>query len=151
MLQLSYDNDAQTFDLDRDANRLIVDNELLDTAVMISLFTRRQALPDDALPDPTGHREGWWGDSYPQFDEDKIGSRLWLLSRSKTTQSVLNLAKVYAEESLQWLIDDGIATEVSVETSRKDMTAMLIIPKITLASNASKQWSSIYEAHLEQL
>jgi phage gp46-like protein len=87
----------------------------LESAVMISLFTDRRAEEDD---DPTeSNRRGWWGDTYSAIENDRIGSRLWLLSRSKEIQPTVNLAQLYAEEALQWLIEDNIAEAVNVTAS----------------------------------
>lgn len=86
----------------------------LTTAVLISLFTDRRANDDDTLPDASNDRRGWWGD----LDQDvPIGSRLWLLSRSKLMPSVALAAKGYITEALRWLIDDGVAAAVDVVTS----------------------------------
>jgi len=83
----------------------------LTSAVLISLFTDRQANDDDIPPDGGNDLRGWWGDT----DEDVlIGSRLWLLDRSKLTPAVANTAKIYIEEALKWLIDDQVALGVSV-------------------------------------
>ncbi|MFX1675214.1 phage GP46 family protein [Paraburkholderia sp. A2WS-5] len=85
----------------------------LETAVLVSIFTDRAANPDDVIPDGTGDPRGWWGD----IGEDKpIGSRLWLLDRSKQTQEVLNNARDYINEALQWLIDDGVVASIDVQT-----------------------------------
>lgn len=91
----------------------------LATAVVISLFTDRQASLDDPLPDGAGDPRGWWADD-GQF---LIGSRLWLLDRSKRTQETLMLAQGYIEEALQWLIDDGVVArfEVFVEWTQSSM------------------------------
>lgn len=91
----------------------------LQTAVMISLFTDRRALPGDPLPvsaqlTGTPDRRGWWGDSFAEIPGDRIGSRLWLLSREKQLAAVLERAREYAFEALQWLIDDGVARAVNV-------------------------------------
>lgn len=83
----------------------------LQTAVLISLFTDRVASPDDTIPDGSGDPRGWWGDTDPQRP---IGSRLWLLDRSVQTAAVLSDANDYANEALRWLIDDGVATSVTV-------------------------------------
>lgn len=101
----------------------------LETAVVISLFTDRIAQRDDVLPDPSSGRQGWWGDAFSDKDADKIGSRLWLLSREKQLSSVLSRAREYAEESLQWLVEDGIAKGVSVTTEivRTGVLGMLIV------------------------
>lgn len=87
----------------------------LRTAIIISLFSDRLARADDDLPDNTADRRGWWGDSFPQFDGDLIGSRLWLLDRAKEVPATLTSAQDYAVEALAWLIEDGLATTVSAE------------------------------------
>jgi phage gp46-like protein len=83
----------------------------LATAAYISVFTDRLANADDVLPDNSGDRRGWWGD----LDQDKpMGSRMWLLARSKLTNSVALKAKTYLVEAFQWMIDDGVAASVNV-------------------------------------
>lgn len=84
---------------------------MLQSAVLVSLFTDRRARPDDRIgaDDP----RGWWGDSYAA---QPIGCRLWLLLRSKRTTETLRRAKDYILESLQWLLDDGVAARVDVLT-----------------------------------
>jgi phage gp46-like protein len=94
------------------ASDLTVGNDL-GTAVMISLFTDATAGADDVIPDGSGDPRGWWGD---EGEDRPIGSKLWLLTRSKQTATVLALAKAYIEQALQWLIDDGVATSVGVAT-----------------------------------
>ena len=109
------------FEFDSDIQDLTSD-EGLETAVIISLFSDRRAKPDDPLPDPNNSdRRGWWGDlASPDVEGDQIGSRLWLLERSKTLDSVLVQAKEYAQEALQWLIEDGVAARVVAETERQN-------------------------------
>jgi len=85
----------------------------LETAIYLSLFTNRRANPEDKID--SDDRGGWWGDTYLSGTNDKYGSRLWLLNRSKHTQQVLNLARAYALEAVQWLIDDGVAQAVEVD------------------------------------
>jgi len=86
----------------------------LKTAVIISLFTDRQAETGDVLPDESTNRRGHWGDAMATVDGDRIGSRLWLLDREKQTSETRNRAREYAIEALQWLIDDGVAATVDV-------------------------------------
>jgi len=90
------------------------EDEGLETAVTISLFTDARAGENDPLPDPLTGRRGWWGDAFADTPGDKIGSRLWLLSRSKQFQAALGEAEIYARESLSWLVEDGIARSVKV-------------------------------------
>lgn len=107
----------------RVSNGDLVTGDQLRTAVLMSLFTDRRAEPDDRLPDFTEDRRGWWGDSYADTTDatltgDRIGSRLWLLYREKITAETIERARQYAAESLQWLIDDGVAVDVEVSARR---------------------------------
>ncbi len=88
----------------------------LQTAVIISLFSDRRAEDDDKLPDQTASRRGWWGDALDESGEGRrIGSRLWLLGREKQLPEIVAKAKEYAAESLKWLVDDGVASDVQVD------------------------------------
>lgn len=82
----------------------------LETAVLISLFTDAWALPDDEIDDPSDPR-GCWIDAF----EGRMGSRLWELRRQKMVPEVFRRAREYAAESLQWLIDDGVADSIDVD------------------------------------
>lgn len=85
----------------------------LRTAIYISLFTDRRANVDDVLPDNSDDPRGWACD-----DTDGgplLGSRLWLLDRSKQLPDVLNRARDYCHEALQWLIDDDVVARFDIE------------------------------------
>lgn len=110
---LSWSADAGAWDVSVEANDLATDAGLR-TAVLLSLFTDRRAEPGDDLPVSESDRRGWWADAFPIEDDDRYGSRLWLLARSKQTTVVLTRAQEYAKESLQWLITDSIASRVDV-------------------------------------
>ncbi|MGF6792779.1 phage GP46 family protein [Paraburkholderia sp. 35.1] len=93
-----------------DGPSLLAGNDL-QTAVLISLFTDRLALPSDPTPD--GDRRGWWGDTDPKY---RIGSRLWLLDRVKGPLDVPQRAQDYAAEALQWMIDDGVVASFDISS-----------------------------------
>lgn len=103
-------------DLELDSNDLSLD-EGLESAVYVSLFTRQRADASDPLPSVDSDRAGWWGDVVrPIVEGDRIGSKLWLLSREKQLPIVLARAKQSVTEALRWLLDDHVAAAVSVET-----------------------------------
>lgn len=104
----------------------------LARAVVNSLFCWRRAEPDDDLPGKS--RFGWWADTYA---DDRFGSRLWLLSRSKMTDDVAGRAESYAREALQWLLDDGVASEVDV-TVERDGTDQLNLAVVITKPDQSK-------------
>lgn len=86
----------------------------LETACLVSLFTDKQATADFVPTDGTSDRRGWWADPY---NDQPLGSTLWQLERAKKTRDTLGLARRYATDALQWLIDDGIAKDVVVNTA----------------------------------
>lgn len=114
-------------DLALDTFALAADDGL-ETAVILSLFSDARALEADPLPMGQTDRRGWWADAYPAADGDRFGSRLWLLRASKQLQQSLNDARLYAEESLAWLVEDGAARKVEVETfiPRDEVMGMIV-------------------------
>jgi phage gp46-like protein len=85
----------------------------LETAVILSLFTDALAREDDVIPDLTDDRRGWWG-NWESPEALELGSRLWLLSREKSTEETRRRAEEYAAEALAWLLTDGVAARVDV-------------------------------------
>lgn len=102
---------------------------LLYRAVEISLFSWRRAEPDDAVDDE--QRMGWWGDTFPAVDGDKLGSRLWLLRRKTVVPEVLRQAEAYAREALQWMIDDELVRTVEIQLTRPDRTRVDMVVTLT--------------------
>lgn len=150
MIRLDYSNQTQMPDLVRDGGNLET-SDLLNTAIFISLFTRQQAQVDDALPDlQSTNREGWWADAFTEIEGERLGSRLWLLSRAKASTDTLNRAKTYAEEALQWLLDDGIVSDLAVEVERQEASLAFKV-SLTKPSAPTSRWQSIWTAHLAAL
>lgn len=118
-IKIRFDSDTLEGDLLFSSNDLEMDDGL-GSAVLVSLFSDRRAKDDDELPDTQGSERGWWGDLIdPAVTGDEIGSRLWLLERSKITQNTINLAEEYATEALQWMIDDGVAQTINVTAGER--------------------------------
>jgi phage gp46-like protein len=85
----------------------LVNDDGLETAVVLSLFTDGLAHDDDVLPsNDNNDRRGWWA--------GPMGSRLWLLSREKETEDVRLRAEFYTREALQWMIDDDVSDQIDV-------------------------------------
>lgn len=79
------------------------------TAVLISLFTDAAASGDDVVADRSDDPRGWWG--------GEIGSKLWLRARSKKVSTTLALVRHDIEVALAWLVQDGVAASVDVDTA----------------------------------
>lgn len=89
----------------------------LATSVITSIFSWARA----------NGEQGWWGDSYPDVDNDQLGSKLWTLRREKLTAQTINKAKEIVQESLQWLIDDQVASLVEVQVERNGLDRLDIL------------------------
>lgn len=130
-IALTWDNTRGCADLS------LIDNDLasdagMETAVILSLFCDRRAFDDDVPPsgDPDDRR-GWWADQFADNEGDLIGSRLWLLDRSVSTDETRRRAEEYCKEALQWMVDDLVVASfdvlVELDAARiKTGAAMLI-------------------------
>lgn len=95
------------------ASGALAEDDGLQTCLLLSLFLDRRARADDPLPDPaSGDRRGWLGDAFA--DDDRHGSRLWLLERAKQNEETRRRAEEYAAEALDWLVEDGLASAVRI-------------------------------------
>lgn len=151
---ISWDGDLMEGDFLFSENDLESEDGLF-TAALISLFTDRRAYDDDVLPDPqSDDRRGWWGDlASTEVDGDQIGSRLWLLERSKVLPEILTRAEEYAREALEWMVEDGIAAKVEVFAERQgSVEAPVLALKVEIykvdgqveAMEFSTQWENMY-------
>jgi len=113
------------FYLDLSTGNPPIDNTL-QAAVIASLFTDRRLTADDPRPqhladDIQNYAGGYWGDDYPSDGSEPgaqarpHGSLLWVLHRAKETAETRQLAIIYIEQSLQWLIDTDRAIEIGVD------------------------------------
>lgn len=120
----------------------LLSGEDLETAILLSLFSDRLARDDDEYDGDD--RRGWWGDSGADYP---IGSRLWLLNRQKLTPATAARAETYANEALQWLIDDGVVSSISIATqivypSRLNMEILFTKPD---GGSSSFKYSWVWE------
>lgn len=105
-----------------DADLTMIDSDLasdrgLETAVILSLFTDRRAETDDKPPSGDERdRRGWWADQLSAVEGDRIGSRLWLLDRSKRTNETALRAKEYVAEALAWMLVDRVVAGIDIQT-----------------------------------
>lgn len=107
-IALQWDSAANHADWVQSGSVLTTGNDL-ESAIIISLFADRISAVGDVIPDGTNDPRGWWADGTVP-----IGSRLWLLRRSKQIPETLQLAYDYIAEALQWLLDDGVVAQFDI-------------------------------------
>ena len=112
-IKFTFEDCTTPLDIEIAGGDIVQANDLI-TAVMISLFSDARA-PDDEEKPPL-ERRGWWGDSVHPVEGHSTGSLLWLLAREKQTQATLNKATDWSQEALAWLIRDGVAASIAVES-----------------------------------
>lgn len=123
------------------AGALLATGNDLESAMLISVFSDRMAQAGDVIPDGSNDPRGWWADS-----DVPVGSRMWLLSRSKQTLQTLQRAYDYLAEALQWLIDDGVVGRFDINTQwvRRGMLGAQIVaykPDGTLLATGRYTWA----------
>lgn len=102
----------------------------LETSVLISLHSDRFVEAED-LPPGITTRRGWWADQFSDVFSDKIGSRLWTLARGKVTDEVAVEMESIVLQCLNWLIEDGIADNITVEAERTATNEIKAVCEIT--------------------
>lgn len=134
-----------SIDLDLSADGLDLMTESgLETAITLNLYLDRRAAADDTLPDGTTNRRGSWMDDFQIPANNALGSRLWLLYREKQLPDVLQRAKTYVQEALQWLVDDGIATSVVCTPSWATTATLSFVIRINGAASGTYQNTFLY-------
>ena len=111
-----------------------------DTSLKVSLLGDRRA--DKSEVSAAHLRRGWWANQFAETLGFQLGSKLWLLDQSRKSQNTLNSAIDYAKNSLQWLVDDGYAINITVTGV---FTALGIQLKVVLFRGQSKTETKYFD------
>lgn len=117
-------------------DQLMLDDSLT-TAIVLSLFTDLSV---------NGER-GWWGNDFND-NHHQLGSKLWLLSREKQLQTVLDDAQTYAQQALSWLIEDKLVLDYQVTATNPETSVLLLTIIVTLPDGSQPQWT--FSTHWSQ-
>lgn len=150
-VQMAYDAGLLAIDLVHDGSGLVPDDGL-QTPIIMSLFTDAPATREELhiFGKPEDDRRGFWGDAFPVVPGDRWGSKLWLLDGLPVTEELIEDARRFAEESLQWLIDDGVLSSTGVETSLYERGDGVSVVAIAVApvrvGEAAPAFQALYDA-----
>lgn len=128
----------------------------LQTAVAWSLFVDRRADSGDRLPTGQDDRRGWCLDYLNDNEDDRIGSRLWLIQGAKSFEESRRSAEDIGAEALSWLLSDRVAREVAVTASLQrfpfgkdaDVTTVLSID-IAIVRSDERRWQHVWRIALD--
>lgn len=82
----------------------------LDTSIKMSVLEERR---DESIDEPS-KRNGWWGNQV-RSELYELGSLLWTFYQTRADSSTEASIQQTILESLQWLLDDNIASNIDVD------------------------------------
>ncbi len=126
-----YDKEQKCFDIDLE-NPI---GDSLYSRISLLLFTNARCEKYE-LPLQEKSRRGFWADS---LDKSNTGSKLWLLDRAKISGNILDTAKSYCYQALEILINEGVISDLKIETYFANKIMVIEILVNTL--NGSKKYS----------
>ena len=142
VLNVSPVSNEVLYDFKIGPNGDIETEDQLDTAILVSLFTDRRASSAEVVKPQ--YRRGWIGDL--ETPADLYGSMLWLFEQSRLTGSVAAKIGSFGKLALDWMVRDGIATEVSaraiVKTTRVDLKVDLKKPNSPAEARSFALWEN---------
>lgn len=119
-------------------------SEGFETAIPTSYFTdaRAPAVQVQEAQD----RRGWVGNILSVDLERELGGLLWILDQARITEDTLNFTKSFAQDSLQWLIDDGVARLVQITVEREGVDTIRIFTNITTIDNTVLRYVTLWRS-----
>lgn len=131
-------NDEGFYDIQFTSAGDIATIEALDTPILMGIFTERRAAASE-VPE-SFERRGWLGnESTPGFE---MGSKLWQFFQARASFDTFTGIQGVLRAGQQWLIDDNLAENVSVEAVLRQAT---VIANITFFRSSSRVDQSSFE------
>lgn len=113
-----------------------------ESAIPTSYFTDARA-PAVQVQE-AARRRGWAGNALYLDEGREVGGLLWLLDQARVTPDTINFAKGYAADSLQWMIEDGVARSIIIEVERDGTRSILISTDITSIENTVQRYITLW-------
>jgi len=116
--------------------------EGMETAIPVSYFTDARA-PAVQVPE-SKDRRGWVGNILSADIERELGGLLWILDQTRITGDTFNIAKAFAEASLNWLIEDGLARDITATVVQDGFRTIKIFTNITTVDNIVLRYVTLW-------
>jgi len=116
--------------------------EGFESAIPVSFFTDARA-PSVQVPEAKDRR-GWVGNILFADIERELGGLLWILDQSRITGDTLNLAKAFAEGSLSWLVEDGLARDITATVIQDGNRSIKIFTNITTIDDTVLRYVTLW-------
>lgn len=122
--------DAENYDLSFEDGDLAV-TDSVENLIVISVGS--QARSSGNVFSKNLQCDGWWAEK--TFGDEKWGGLVHTLFSRKSDSNTVILAKAYIEDSLKWLVDNGIVESVEVSVSNE---LEKIVSEISVKKNGEK-------------
>lgn len=134
----------QDFDIDFDGEDVSM-SDSLQNAVILSLAIWNRSEIASGVAATRNVQGGWWADA---LNELPLGSKLYTVFRERLDESSLEKAKGMVKDALQWLIDDGVAKDVSVSASIAGRTSAEFVISVSKPDGDDEEfkWKTNWEA-----
>ena len=115
-----------------------------ETAIPTSFFTDARA--SETQVQEAHRRRGWAGNILYVDQGRQLGGLLWILDQARIVNDTINFAKRFAEDSLQWMLDDGVALAVQIDVERTAIRAITISTDILAIDNTVQRYITLWRA-----
>lgn len=134
-------NKMRDISLGDDGDLAAVDD--FSTSVDLSILTNRRA--DGSEVSQAVERRGWIGDTTPETDGFKVGSKLWLFEQARRTQNTVNDARDAVREGLQWIADRNQGERIEVDAEAVGASGIRITAIIFVGNNTIKRYFTLWD------
>lgn len=118
----------------------------LRTPILVSLFSDARIEDSADLEYPETDPRGWWADD---FQDSRMGSRLWLYERAKITPAVVADIRDTGEAALEWILRDGFAADITVDVQRLNRDSLLM--RVEIDRGDASRGADLWEAMSDRL
>ena len=102
------------YDIEFDSSGEFITTSGLDTSLNMAFYAEARA--DSTEQNDPLRRSGWVGNELSDTPNFEVGSKNWLLYQTKKTQDTLNYSETYNYNAFKWLISDGFADTINVNS-----------------------------------
>ena len=128
------------WDISLDSNGDITNGDFLDTSLLYALLGERRATESEVPI--SSSRRGWIGNENKTFEN---GSKLWLFEQARITRSVLNDIQTTALDALSYLVNDGLAVNVTADAALSNGAVTLTINIFVDQSRVETRFFTLWE------
>ena len=118
--------------------------EGFESAVPTSFFSDSRA--SSVQVQEAQSRRGWVGNILTVDIDRELGGLLWILDQARINDDTINFARNYARDSLQWMIDDGIARNIQVIVEKEGTSKIEIYTNIINIDNTVTKFVTLWRS-----